>query len=111
MNALISEAFSKETRDYWIEKIRGAGVPGGSVRTVAEALNAPETAARGMVATMPHPTIGDLRLVASPIKYSETPVVDPVAPPLLGEHTDEILQTLLDLSPEKIANYRREGIL
>ena len=94
-----------------IEKIRGAGVPGGSVRTVAEALNAPETAARGMVATMPHPTIGDLRLVASPIKYSETPVADPVAPPLLGEHTDEVLSGLLDMSEGEIGALRDNGVI
>ena len=111
LNALISEAFAKETRDYWIEKIRGAGVPGGSVRTVAEALNAPETAARGMVATMPHPTIGDLRLVASPIKYSETPVADPVAPPLLGEHTDDVLRDLLDMGENEICALRDNGII
>ena len=111
LNALISEAFAKETRDYWIEKIRGAGVPGGSVRTVAEALNAPETAARGMIATMPHPTIGDLRLVASPIKYSETPIADPVAPPLLGEHTDDVLRDLLDMGENEICALRDNGII
>ena len=111
LNALISESFAQESRDYWIEKIRRAGVPGGSVRTVAEALNAPETSARGMVANMPHATIGDLRLVASPIKYSGTPVVNPIAPPLLGEHTDAVLTDLLDMSEGQIAKLRDTGVI
>ena len=111
LNALISESFAQESRDYWIEKIRRAGVPGGAVRTVAEALNAPETSARGMVAKMPHATIGDLRLVASPIKYSGTPVVNPIAPPLLGEHTDAVLTDLLDMSEGQIAKLRDTGVI
>ena len=64
-----------------------------------------------MVATMPHPTIGDLRLVASPIKYSETPVAEPVAPPLLGEHTDEILSGLLDMNEGEISALRDSGVI
>ena len=111
LNALISKAFAEENRDYWIEKIRSAGVPGGSVRTVADALNAPETAARGMVATMPHPTIGNLRLVASPIKFSETPVAEPVAPPLLGEHTNNVLTGLLDMNEDDIDGLRDAGVI
>ena len=111
LNALISEVFAKKPRDYWLEKITGAGVPGGAVRSIAEALNAPETDARGMVAKVEHPTIDNLRLVTSPIKYSETPVVDPVAPPLLGEHTDVVLTELLDMSAADIATLRDAGVI
>ena len=111
LNALISEVFAQQPRDYWLEKIIGAGVPGGAVRTIAEALNAPETDARGMVAKVKHPTIDNLRLVASPIKYSETPVVDPVAPPLLGQHTDAVLTDLLDMSAADIVKLRDAGVI
>ena len=64
-----------------------------------------------MVANMPHATIGDLRLVASPIKYSGTPVVNPIAPPLLGEHTDAVLTDLLDMSEGQIAKLRDTGVI
>lgn len=111
LNALISDVFAQKPRDHWLEKIIGAGVPGGAVRTIAEALAAPETDARGMVAKVKHPTIENLRLVASPIKYSETPVVEPVAPPLLGEHTDAVLTDLLDMSDAHIASLRDAGVI
>lgn len=109
--ALIQEVFLRESRDHWLAKIRNAGVPGGGVRTVAEALNAPETLARGMVATVPHPTIGDLRMIASPLRFSETPVVEPTAPPLLGAHTEEVLRGLLDMNEGEIASLREAAAI
>jgi crotonobetainyl-CoA:carnitine CoA-transferase CaiB-like acyl-CoA transferase len=79
---------------WWLEGLRSVGVPTGAVRAVGEALAAPETAAREMVATVPHPTAGAVRLVASPLKLSRTPVAKPTAPPLLGQDTDQVLQSL-----------------
>ena len=111
LNGLIADIFATKPRDHWLKKITDAGVPGGAVRTVAEALNAPETEARGMISKMQHPTIGNLRLVGSPIKYSETSVVDPVAPPLLGEHTDTVLRDLLGMSAGDIARLRDSGTI
>ncbi len=111
LSAFIAEILLQEPRDYWLEKIIKGGVPGGAVRTLAEALNAPETKARGMISTVQHPTIGDLRMIGSPLRFSETPVVDPVAPPLLGEHTDAVLSEILDMDADDIAKLRDAEIV
>ncbi|MBU2287699.1 MAG: CoA transferase, partial [Gammaproteobacteria bacterium] len=85
------------TRDAaeWQRRLARTGIPAGTVRTVGAALQSPEATARDMVRTVEHSTIGPLQLVASPIRMSGTPVVEPSAPPLLGEHTEEVLAELL----------------
>jgi len=75
------------TRAYWVEKLRGAGLPVGSVRDVTEALNAPELRVRNMVVETEHPRIGKIEQVGTPMKLSRTPTATPVAPPLLGQHS------------------------
>ena len=80
--------------EFWLAGLRAVGVPTGAVRGVGAALAAPETEARGMVATVPHPSAESVRLVASPLKLGRTPVVDPVAPPLLGQDSRAVLAGL-----------------
>ena len=70
----------------------------------------PQVLHRDMVAEVPHSTIGTLRLSGIPIKYSETPGKIRLAPPLLGEHTDEILSDVLGYSREQVAALRSEGV-
>ncbi len=96
--------------EYWLQGLRAAGIPGGAVRGVAEAQAAPETLARDMIATVPHPTAGEVRLVASPLKLGRTPVVDPVAPPLLGQHSDEVLAAM-GYDAAAIAELRAKGVV
>jgi crotonobetainyl-CoA:carnitine CoA-transferase CaiB-like acyl-CoA transferase len=96
--------------EFWLAGLRAVGVPTGAVRGVGAALAAPETEARNMVATVPHPTADTVRLVASPLKLGRTPVVDPVAPPLLGEHGEAILREL-GKSEADIARLRDDGVL
>ena len=93
----------KHTTAWWLDALARAGVPGGPVRSVTEALAAPEAQARKMVRRVAHPTAGHIDLVASPIKLSGTPVTDPVAPPLLGEHSADVLGRLLGYSAEEIS--------
>jgi crotonobetainyl-CoA:carnitine CoA-transferase CaiB-like acyl-CoA transferase len=85
------------TRDAadWQQRLASTGIPTGTVRTVGEALESAEATARGMVSRVDHPKAGPLRLVSSPIRMSGTPVRVPAAPPMLGEHTDEVLRELL----------------
>jgi crotonobetainyl-CoA:carnitine CoA-transferase CaiB-like acyl-CoA transferase len=85
------------TRDAadWQRRLARTGIPTGTVRTVGAALRSPEATARNMVVRVRHPTVGDLPLVASPIHMSGTPVVQASAPPLLGQHTREVLRELL----------------
>lgn len=79
---------------WWLEGLREVGVPSGEVRSVGAALEAPEAVARDMVVTLPHPTAGEVKIVASPLKLSGTPVVAPVAPPTLGQDTARVLGEL-----------------
>lgn len=108
---LLEPLFAERPTSYWLEGLRRAGVPTGEVRPVGKALTAPETEARGMVRTVAHPTAGEVRLVASPLRLSGTPVVEPVAPPLLGEHTDEVLQRILGEDADSIAALRDAGAI
>ncbi len=79
---------------WWLEGLRSVGVPTGAVRGVRAALEASESIARGMVKTVPHPTAGEVTLIASPLKMDRTPVVEPIAPPTLGQDSREVLAEL-----------------
>lgn len=108
--ALLEPLIAGRPSADWLERLRGAGIPCGEVRGVGAALEAPETRARDMVRTVPHPTAGEVSLVGSPLKLSGTPVVEPVAPPLLGEHGDAVLAGL-GYTPERIAALRERGAI
>ncbi len=108
--ALMAEIFARDTRDNWMTKFRAAGVPAGAVRTISEALAAPEVRARGMVQEVDHAKAGRFEVVASPVRLSATPTAMPAAAPLLGEHTDSVL-TAFGYDTEEIACLRADGII
>ncbi len=91
IDGLIGEALATDKVDAWLEKLKAVGVPCGRINTVALALDEPHTAARRMVETVAHPTVGDLKMLGIPFKFSDTPASVRRPPPLLGEHTDEVL--------------------
>ncbi|MES2973774.1 MAG: CaiB/BaiF CoA-transferase family protein [Pseudomonadota bacterium] len=91
---LLKDALRTRDAADWQQRLSSTGIPTGTVRTVGKALQSPEAVARGMVSTVQHPKAGALKMVSSPIRMSGTPVRTPVAPPLLGEHTDEVLAEL-----------------
>ncbi len=109
--ALLEAVFATDTREAWLGKLRAAGVPAGAVRPISEALESEEVRARGLVRTVKHPAAGDVRLLASPLRLSDTPVADPAPPPLLGQHTDAVLREILDLGPEEIAALREAKVV
>jgi crotonobetainyl-CoA:carnitine CoA-transferase CaiB-like acyl-CoA transferase len=94
LDALIGEALAQDTAERWVAKLKAVGVPCGRINTVAQALDDPHTAARRMVETVTHPTIGELKMLGIPFKFSDTPAAVGRAPPTLGQHTDEILAEL-----------------
>jgi succinate---hydroxymethylglutarate CoA-transferase len=107
----IGKALAADTADAWIAKLRAAGVPCGRINSVAEALADEQTKARQMIETVAHPTIGDLRLTGMPYKFSGTPAAVRRPPPLLGEHTEEILREEVGLDAAAIAALRRDGVV
>ena len=110
-DGLIGAALARDDADAWLAKLEAAGVPCGRINSVAEALDDPHTAAREMIATAEHPTIGTLRMLGIPFKFSDTACSVRCAPPLLGQHTDEILSLELGLDDEAIAALRRDKVV
>lgn len=96
-------------RADWIALLNRERVPCGAVRDVAEVLNDPQLAAREMVQAVEHAALGTVRALGVPIKLSSTPGTVHTAPPTLGQHTDQILRTDLDLSDADIARLRSAG--
>ncbi len=108
---MIHELFAQKTCDEWMEILVGAAIPAGPVNNMEHLFNDPQVKHRNMIAEVPHPTIGTLRLGGLPIKYSETPGAIRRHPPLLGEHTDEVLRDVLDRSEGDIAALRETGAI
>ena len=111
LDDLIAQALKGEKTAAWIQKLRAAGVPCGPINSVAEALNDPHTLARDMVRTVKHPTAGDLKMLGIPFRLNGTPATIRRAPPLLGQHTEEVLAADLGLSTARIAQLRSENII
>ncbi|MEE9443515.1 MAG: CaiB/BaiF CoA-transferase family protein [candidate division Zixibacteria bacterium] len=106
---LVHELLAQKTCDEWMEILVGAAIPCGPVNNMEHLFADPQIKHRGMIAELPHPTIGNLKLTGIPIKYSETPGQIRMHPPLLGEHTDEILNEVLGYSSEKIEELKKNG--
>jgi len=111
LDGLIAQALKRNKSAAWIEKLRAVGVPCGPINSVAEALTAPHTLARDMVRTVKHPKVGDLKMVGIPFRMNGTPPSIRRPPPLLGQHTEEVLGGELGLSAARIAQLRAEKII
>lgn len=101
----------RRTTADWIARLEAVGVPCGPINTLAEVFADPQVQARGLKVDMDHPAIGTVPQVASPFRMSETPVAYDRAPPLLGEHTDEVLASVLSMGQEEIAALRAGGVV
>ena len=91
---LLAALMKARTRNDWLNALEAAKVPCGPINDLADVFADPQVLAREMTVQMPHPLAGSVRLVASPIKFSATPVQYRRPPPLLGEHTAQILTEL-----------------
>jgi crotonobetainyl-CoA:carnitine CoA-transferase CaiB-like acyl-CoA transferase len=85
---LLQEAFRQRTSEQWLSELRTIGIPCGPINRVSQAFNDPQIQERGLVWECEHPTAGTIKLVGSPMRFSETPAHLYKAPPLLGEHDD-----------------------
>lgn len=107
--AILDEAFAQQPWSHWQERMRAAGVPCGLVRTVGEAIRSDEARERDLVTRIPHPSGGWVPNVALPIRYSGTPLADPLPAPKVGEHTVEVLRDVLAYDADRIDSLAAAG--
>lgn len=105
---ILEARFLSRPGEEWLERLQAAGIPCAPINTVDRALGDPQVRARGMVVEVDHPTAGRLALPGPPYKLSETPATVRAAPPLLGQHTDEVLAEL-GYAPDEIRTLRQTG--
>ena len=108
---LIRQATVFKTTAQWVDELEAAGVPCGPVNDLAQVFADPQVLARGLALELPHALGGQVAQVASPIRLSETPVEYRRAPPLLGEHTSQVLQELLGMNGDEVVALREVGVL
>ena len=111
LTRLLQAIFAKKTTHEWVELLEAAGVANGPINDVAQVFQEPQVVARGVRIELDHPVAGKLPLVASPMRFSATPLEHRLAPPVLGQHTDEVLRSVLRKSEGEIAALRAGGVI
>src|SRR6266853_1054665 len=111
MTRLLSQVFAQRTTREWVELLDAAGVANGPINDVAQVFEEPQVKARGVKIELEHPVAGKMPLVASPMRFSGTPLEHRLAPPVLGQHTEEILREVLKLGDTEIARLRADGVI
>jgi crotonobetainyl-CoA:carnitine CoA-transferase CaiB-like acyl-CoA transferase len=109
LRAVIAGVFATDRLETWMSKLKKANIPAGYLRTVEQGFDAPETRDRHRVCRIPHPTAQWIPNIEPAISMDLTPTVEPVAAPLLGQHTMEVLRTTLDYDECRIAALGRAG--
>jgi crotonobetainyl-CoA:carnitine CoA-transferase CaiB-like acyl-CoA transferase len=109
--AILMPIFAGRTTAGWIAALEAANIPCGPINSIDQVFADPQAIARGLKVAMQHPVAGTLDLVASPLRLEKTPPEYRLPPPLLGEHTDEILGNMLDLGSDERARLRQAGII
>jgi crotonobetainyl-CoA:carnitine CoA-transferase CaiB-like acyl-CoA transferase len=111
LTRLIQDIFGRKTTAEWLVLLESAGVPNGPINNIAQVFEEAQVKARGVKIELDHTAAGMLPLVASPMRFSGTPLEYRLPPPMLGEHTEEVLREILGKSGAEIAQLRAEGVL
>jgi formyl-CoA transferase len=110
LTAELHKFFREHPARHWVDLLRDQNVPCGPINTIREVFDDPQVKARGLVVEMGHPTCGEIKVVASPLRLHEAPPEYRRHPPLLGEHTEEILAEL-GYGADEITSLRQEGVV
>ena len=108
---VLEDIFKQRSTDDWVNALETAGVPCGPINTVAQAFANPQVQSRGMQIQLPHPLAGQVPLMGSPMKFSGTPVEHKLAPPVLGQHAEEILEQILGMDAPAREKLRASGAM
>ena len=108
--ALVGDTLKQKPRKHWVDALDAAGVPCGPINSIPEVFEDPQVKHRGMRIDVPHPLAGTVPLVASPMRFREAPLKHERPPPLLGEHSAEILREL-GIGDAEIEQLRADGVV
>jgi crotonobetainyl-CoA:carnitine CoA-transferase CaiB-like acyl-CoA transferase len=111
LTRLLADAFKHRTTADWVDLLEKAGVPNGPINDIAQVYEEPQVKARGIRVELDHPVAGKLPGVASPMRFSGTPVEYRGAPPTLGQHTDEVLREVLGKTEAQLGDLRAAKVI
>ena len=109
LDTAIEAITSEQTTQHWLEVFEGSGMPYSAVNDIQDTLSHRHVLARDMVKQIEHEWCGPIKMVNTPVKYSESQPSIREAPPVLGQHTDEILMEVLGMSKSDVNRLREEG--
>jgi crotonobetainyl-CoA:carnitine CoA-transferase CaiB-like acyl-CoA transferase len=101
---------ARDTAD-WLELLSDAGLPCGPVNTIDKVFTDPQVLHRNMLLEVEHPTAGKVRMAGMPVKFSSTPATLRLPPPLLGQHSEAVLQSWLNMARAEIEELKRKNII
>ena len=107
----LEAVFMTRIRDDWLNCLEALGVPCGPINDIGQVYSDPQVHARGLRLSLPHPKAGKVPGVASPIRFSQTPIQEQLAPPVLGQHTEEVLADMLGLTEAEIGALKASKII
>ena len=107
----LNKIFSQYDAEHWLAQLIKAGLPCGRINSVPEVFDHPQTHARDMILETNHASVGTVKLVGFPYKLSNTPAEIQKPPPMLGEHTDEVLTSLLNYSSAELTSLRDKKVI
>jgi crotonobetainyl-CoA:carnitine CoA-transferase CaiB-like acyl-CoA transferase len=107
---ILTDIFLKHDTITWIRLLGEAGIPCAPVNTIDRVFNEPQVRHRGMLLEIEHPTAGKVRMAGMPLKFSNTPASVRLPPPLLGQHTEEVLASWLGMGDKEIAELKRKSV-
>jgi len=111
LRELLCAQFQTRDADTWLEAFRQAGLPCGPINTIPEVFSHPQAESRQLALEVVHETAGAIRIPGFPYKFSDTPAQVGLAPPLLGQHTREVLVDILGYSAETVADFESRGVV
>ncbi|MFQ5848058.1 MAG: CaiB/BaiF CoA transferase family protein [Candidatus Methylomirabilales bacterium] len=111
LRPILEKEFKTRSVQEWLHILNEGGIPCGAINSLAEVFTSAQVKAREMILEVPHPSLGTVKVTGVPVKLSGTPGQIKHPPPLLGEHTEEVLQAWLGMSAAEIHELRGDGVI
>jgi crotonobetainyl-CoA:carnitine CoA-transferase CaiB-like acyl-CoA transferase len=111
LQEVLNEAFATRDAQEWVDRLQEGGIPSGPINSIRDVFNHPQAQERQLKIDLEHPTAGKMSFPGFPYRMSKTPAQAHRPPPLLGEHTDEILQEILGYSIDEVARLHEKGAI